>query len=61
MASKSASILIPGVMCMIIGFFVLNVVGAGLGLILGFAMGECYYQRHELEKQIDELKGSEQD
>jgi len=46
---------------MIIGFFVLNVVGAGLGLILGFAMGECYYQRHELEKQIDELKGSEQD
>jgi len=44
---------------MVIGFFLFNVVGAGLGLILGFAMGEQYYNRRELEKQIDELKGSD--
>ncbi|RZV08282.1 hypothetical protein BDK88_3249 [Natrinema hispanicum] len=57
--TKSSSILIPGVICMVIGFFLFNVVGAGLGLILGFAMGEQYYNRRELEKQIDELKGSD--
>lgn len=55
MTSKGASILIPGVMCMIIGFLFLHVLGAALGLILGFAMGEQYYRSHELETRIDEL------
>ncbi|QCS44662.1 hypothetical protein FEJ81_20360 (plasmid) [Natrinema versiforme] len=61
MASKSVSILVPGVMFMIIGFFLFHVFGAALGLILGFSMGEQYYRRHELERQIREHQGEEED
>ena len=61
MTSKTSSLLIPGIMCMIIGFLLFHVLGAAFGLIIGLAMGEQFYQRHELEKQANELQTEEKE
>ncbi|SFS46575.1 hypothetical protein [Halostagnicola kamekurae] len=72
MTSKASSILIPGIICMGIGFSLFNVlgaefgliynmIGAAFGLVIGFAMGEQFYRRHELEKQVSELQADEKD
>ncbi|WP_408959875.1 hypothetical protein [Natrinema sp. 74] len=46
MTSKAASILIPGMMWMIIGYLLFDIYGAGFGLVLGFGMGETFYQQY---------------
>ncbi|ELY65209.1 hypothetical protein [Natrinema versiforme] len=61
MTSKTHSILIPGVICMIIGFVIFNVLGAAFSLLIGFSMGEQYYRRHELETQVRELQTEDND
>lgn len=54
MPTKTASIFVPGIMCMVIGFLIFNIFGAAFGLVLGFAMGEAYHHQYA-DDQVDEI------
>ncbi len=54
MPTKTASIFVPGIMCMGIGFLFFNIFGAAFGLVLGFAMGEGYHQQYD-DDHVDEI------